>query len=482
MILEAELPAVRDYLLKELESRRPAITTLYRYYRGEHPLPDAPKEVRDAYLAFLRQSRTNFCRLIVKATAERLRVTGLRSSTSKTDAERDVAAWRRYWQANALDRDSRLVHDAALIARRGFTMVWPNEVEGAPPSITAEHPSQCIVAYEAGNKTKRAAGLKTFVDIVAQRRYCTVWTPELVANYVAPWKSSTPGTGGKIEWEPWVDLELGIMPLDANPLEAVALVEFVNDPDLILEPMGELDGGIIDVQDRINKQVLDRMVASNFAAFKQKWATGLALTQNPDGTDAEPYRMAVDSLLVAEDPLVKFGEFSETDLTGYISGAEADIEYMASMSRTPANYLLGKLGRVDSADGIKATENALVSKCGERRDSFTESWETTIRLAMKLDGDDRADDYALAMLWKDTETRTMAEMIDAAVKMVAIGVPWAEVMAFIGYSPTDIVRLDTMRADDAANGLLAAPAMALAQQMPPAGTATRPPSTPRPPA
>lgn len=470
MIGMAEVEPIRDAMLKELDSRRQDIGLLYRYYRGDHPLPDAPKEVRDAYLAFLRQSRTNFCRLVVKATAERLRVVGLRSSSGTDDA--DVTAWKRYWQGNALDRESRLVHDAALIARRGFTLTWPNQTPGAPPTITSEHPSQCIVIYEAGNRNKRAAGLKTYVDAFAGARYATLWTPELVLNWRAPWKSGQ-ATSGRIMWEPYEDLADGVLPVDENPLGAVALVEFVNDPDMILEPMSELDGGVLDVQDRINKQILDRMVASNFAAFKQKWATGLALTQNPDGTDAEPYRMAVDSLLVAEDPLVKFGEFSETDLTGYISGSEQDVEMMASMSRTPANYLLGKLGRVDSADGIKATENSLVAKCGERVDSFTESWEETVRLGFKADGDPRADDYALSMLWKDTETRTMAEMIDAATKMAAIGVPWAEVMAFIGYSPTDIVRLDAMRADDAANGLLASVSIGQASQMPPAGAPAR---------
>jgi hypothetical protein len=440
----------RERLLHELGRRRPDIDRLTAYYRGEHPLPWAPKEVREAYRAFLRMSRSNWCRLVVKAPAERLRVVGLRFSQ---DAGGDVDAWTRYWQGNNLDLHSRQVHDAALITRRGFVLVWPSDEPDQAPSITAETPSQVIVGYEPGGR-ERLAALKTFTDPVAKLRYATVWTRDEVGNFKAPYE---PGTGStQARWEPWEDSEQGIVAEANNVVGRVPVVEFQSDPALTGEPMGELDGGVTDIQDRINKTVLDRLVTSNFASFRQKWATGLDIPQDENGNDIEPFKVAVNRLFVSENPDTKFGEFSESDLAGYIKSAEADIQHLAAITRTPPHYLLGQSGAFPSGESLKATETGLVAKVTERRDSFTESWEDVMRLALRIDGDSRADDMALSMVWKDPESRSVAEVVDAATKLASIGVPWRSVMEFIGYSPNEIERMDQQRAEDVADGMLAA--------------------------
>ena len=439
----------RDRLSRELKARQPDITRLYRYYRGDHPLPWAPKDIRDAYMALLRMSRSNWCRLVVKAPSERLRVVWMRFSA---DSNGDVDAWERYWQGNRLDLESRMVHDSALIARRGFVLVWP-EPDDAVPSITPEHPSQVIVDYEPGCRRERTAALKEFVDDVAGMRYCTLWTPEKVYNWSAEWH----GVRGVVEpmWQGWNDAAANLYSEADNPLGEVPVVEFLADPAMVGEPMGELDGGVTEIQDRINKTILDRLVTANFSSFKQKWATGLEIPQDEDGNDVEPFKNAVNRLFTSENPETKFGEFSESDLTGYITSVEADIQHLAAITRTPPHYLLGQSGAFPSGESLKATETGLVAKVGERRDSFTESWEDVMRLALRADGDERADDMALSMIWKDPESRSIAEVTDAAVKMLACGVPQREVWRFMGYTPTEIDTMDQDRAEDAANGLLA---------------------------
>jgi hypothetical protein len=453
----------RDRLIKELQLRRGDVERLYSYYRGEHPLPWAPTEVRNAYRALLRMSRTNWCRLIVQAPSERLRVTGMKFSDS---SEGDVEAWRRYWQGNRLDRNARLVHDAALIARRGYVLVWPHADENRPPSITPEHPAQAIVDYKPGCSWERRAGLKTFVDPVAGRMYATLWTEGEVANWWTSW--SDLGMAGVTHgsWQPWTDEDEGIEPLAANPLGEVPLIEFVPDPALLGEPMGRLDGGVTDIQDRVNKTVLDRMVTSNFSSFKQKWVTGLEIPLDDQGNEVEPFRIAVDRMLHSEDPETKFGEFSETDLRNYLDSVEADVQHLAAITRTPPHYLLGQSGAFPSGESLKATETGLVAVSAGFRDSFTEAWEDAIRLALKADDDERSDDMALSMVWDNLESRSIAEVVDAAVKLASIGVPWRPVMEFVGYSPTEIDVMDAGRAEDEANALLLAPPVAPGQPPP----------------
>ena len=446
----------RDQLLKDLQARLPAIRTAYRYYRGDHPLPWAPDEIRNDYAALLRMCRSNWCRLVVKATSERLRVVGLKFS----DDSNDTAAWKRYWQGNRLDAESRMVHDCALIARRGFTLVWPRE--GMAPSITPEHPSQVIVAYGAGDRRMREAGLKAFADVRRKKLHATLWTPDAVYNWVAPLGAS--GTHGSFDY--WTDEAKGIFPEAENPMGEVPLVEFVADPDLIDEPMGELDGGVTDIQDRINKTILDRLVTSNLGSVKQKWATGLEVPKDPEtGQEIEPFKNAVNRMFYNENPDAKFGTFDSSDLQQYISAAESDIQHLAAVTRTPPHYLLGQSGAFPSGQSLKATETGLVAKVLERTDSFTESWEDTTRLAIKADPNPIGDpnDLAMSMVWKDPESHSIAEMHDAAVKMVAIGMPWRERMAFLGYTPTEIENLEGQRSDELADqALAAAPAPAAA--------------------
>lgn len=435
----------RDALLKTLKARQPDIDVLYRYYRGEHPLPWAPREVRESYRLFLRMARSNWCRLVVKATAERLRVVGLRFS-DETDGDTEV--WKQYWQANNLDAQSRMVHDAALVARRGFTLVWPQE--GGGVSITPEHPSQCIVDYFPGTH-KRRSGLKMFSDPTSKMAYCQLWTPDQVFSWSARTRSAAPvGL-----WVPWEDDDLAITPEADNPIGDVPLVEFVADPDMILEPLGELDGGVLDIQDRINKTILDRLVSSNFQSFKQRWVTGLEIPKDAQGNDIEPFKAAADHMFFAENPDARFGEFTEADLKGYIASVEADIQHLAAITRTPPHYLLGQSGAFPSGQSLKATETGLVAKVEERSDSFTESWEETIRLALKAgkDSKERWKDMALSMLWKDPESHSLTELYDSSVKAATAGVPWRERMVLLGYSPTDIDRMEAERAEDQASGL-----------------------------
>jgi hypothetical protein len=462
---------IRDRLLKELNSRRSDIDRLYSYYRGDHPLPWAPSEVRDAYLALMRMSRSNWCRLVVQAPAERLRVVGIRFSEESGDLPSDVDVWRRLWQGNRLDAESRMVHNAGMVARRGFALVWPSDDDGKPPSITPEHPSQVIVEYEPGCRRERQAALKTFVDPMSRRQFATLWTEDAVYNWTAAASSTgmgallvMPSALASVKWEPWADVEEGIYPEAANPLGEVPVVEFQSHPELLGEPMGELDGGVTDIQDRINKTVLDRLVTANFASFPQKWVTGLEIPKDDDGNEIEPFKMAVNRMFHAEDDNVKFGEFSTADLTGYTSSIEADIQHLAATTRTPPHYLLGQTGAFPSGESLKATETGLVAKVNEIRDSYTESWEDIIRLALKADDDPRFEDMAMSMVWKDPESRSEAELNDAATKKQAVGVPWRAIMEYLGYSPTEIERMDGQRADDAANGLL--PALAAPPTVP----------------
>lgn len=81
-------------------------------------------------------------------------------------------------------------------------------------------------------------------------------------------------------------------------------------------------------------------------------------------------------------------------------------------------------------------------KLVEKRESFGESWEQLIRLAAQMGGEAVADDAEV--VWRDSETRSFAQVVDGIVKLNQAGVPIEELLSEIpGWSKQ---RVDSARA------------------------------------
>jgi HPt (histidine-containing phosphotransfer) domain-containing protein len=94
------------------------------------------------------------------------------------------------------------------------------------------------------------------------------------------------------------------------------------------------------------------------------------------------------------------------------------------VTQTPAHELLGSLANL-SAEALAAARASLSAKVEERKHSFGESWEQTLRLAAHINGDaDAARDFQSQVRWKDTEIRSLAQAADALGKLATmLGVP-----------------------------------------------------------
>jgi hypothetical protein len=69
-----------------------------------------------------------------------------------------------------------------------------------------------------------------------------------------------------------------------------------------------------------------------------------------------------------------------------------------------------------------------------------------MRLAFRAEGDTEKAEYVAAeTLWQPPILRSDAQRVDAALKMQQIGVPWAVVMEYLNYSPTQIARMEGER-------------------------------------
>jgi len=418
-------------LHREIVDRRPMLDLFDAYYRGDHPLPWLAPQARNEFRRVLQMARANYMGLVVDAMVERLALEGFRLAGA--DAA-DEDTWR-IWKANNLDEDFDQGLLEAAIGGAAYTLVQPNGTD--TPDVFVEHASQAVVAYVPGsNRRLRAAGLKLWVDDWTGRLNATLYLPGWI------YKFSAPKPNGEVRPESliWDAREL---PAEAwpvvNPLGAVPLIEVANNPRLLTGGVSEL-ADVIDVQDRINKTLADRLITQDFGAFPQKWATGY-----PDDEGDEPFDVGRDRLVATDVAETKFGQWDAAPLDPYSAAKREDVKDIASRTRTPAQYLLGEMSNVNG-ETLKASESGLVAKCRQRMRPFGGSAVETMMLARRA-ANLPAPDARMESLWRNPEFRTEGETTDAAVKQLASGLrDLRAAREFVGISQTAIAEMEKREA------------------------------------
>lgn len=408
--------------LAKLEAQRARAVVNTSYYNGEFPLTSIPGPSRDIFRRLMRESGTNWCELVVNAVAERLSVQWFDFS----DETINDLAWL-VWQDNHMDADSEMAQTDALAVGHTFVGVWPDPVMTSGVRIDIEHPAQVTAFYLPGHRRDPVAVFKSFGgtgelldladlnDGAVTTRTDVLITPDRVQTWVG-------------------DQPVGSV--EENLTRVVPYVEIRPAPSTLGPPRSELHSAKM-IQDRINTTIYNRLVATDFGAFRQITATGVKIQRNPDGSFAAPFNVGADRLLATENENARFGVIQESSLVGYLNAVQADVMHLAAITQTPPHYLLGQIVNA-SGDALKAAEAGLVAKVRRRSGHIGESWEQVMRLALGYLGSPGAADVQAEVVWRDFETRSEGQLVDALVKMQTLGVPLDVLWARWGVSPTAI--------------------------------------------
>jgi hypothetical protein len=264
-----------------------------------------------------------------------------------------------------------------------------------------------------------------------------------------------------------------VVPQDTgrNPFGVVPVVPLVNRARMLGEGESEL-ARIIPIQDAVNKLAADMIVASEFASYRQRWAIGIDIPEDPvTHQPVEPFKAAVSRVWYANPKMPlpgqqlvepRFGEFTESNLSNYVTAIEMFVQHIASQSRTPPHYFYLS-GQFPSGESIKSAETGLVAKTRRKMRHFGEGWEEVMRLAfLALGNTSRSEEESSETIWGDPESRTESQHVDSVTKKATLGVPWRQLMEDLGYSPQQIDRMEAMRRQEqlmfAVAGNMGAPA------------------------
>jgi hypothetical protein len=408
--------------------------TFDAYYEGDHKLAFATAKFREAFGALFAEVADNWCRIVVDASAERLQVQGFRFGGSQ---EADTAAWD-IWQANNLDGDADQIHTEAIKLAESYWLVEPPAPGSSDPAtITPEHPAQMIVACAGGNRRRRIAALKRWTGEDGYG-YANVYLPNQIVKY----KSARKLDGGKASWDVRRD-----DPGGTNPLGVVPVIPVRNAPTMLRGGASDLITAL-PLQDAINKLLSDMLIGSEYQAFPQRVLIGAEIPKDP--TTGAPLRAAElaasqSRLTVIENADGKVDQWDAASLDNYVKAQQHLVVHLSAQTRTPPHYILGQMENI-SGDGMKAAETGLVAKVRKKQPVFAEAHEEMMRLAFLAMGDkQRAAEMKAETIWRDCETRSQGELVDALVKLSSIGVPEEVLWERAGFSPTEITRMKAMQ-------------------------------------
>lgn len=458
MPIETDVVRSPGWWLKRLfdmlndRDRRIRLQKLYDYHRGNAPLPEGAENARESFEAFQKKARSNFAELVVSAMSERMMPAGFR--TALDDDSTGDAEVGRLWKRAGLDVTASDVHDWMLALSEAYVIVGPVDAETKAPLVTCEDPRWMVGEPDPVYPRRLLAALKVMHDDAAGEDRAYLFLPGVI--YVATrrktrydsfasreWDRServfpTPGINftGK-DWD-WDEERSGKLTHDRMPV-----VRFQNKYG-----KGEFELHL-DILDRINKQILDRMVIATMQAFRQRAVRGLPLIY-PDDHPLAGQVIDYNSVFTADPAALwmipataEMWESGQVDLRPILEAVKADLEHLASVTKTPL-HMLSAAGVNQSAEGASLAREGLVFKVEDRITRTSYPWAQVMSLVLIHAGQaERADLAALETLWAPANRLSLAERADAATKLADLLPKRTLYIKVLGMSPAEADRTMT---------------------------------------
>jgi len=410
---------LKGYHAVELESLDP----VYAYWTGRQPLPVVPRGVPRDVQRLAQMSRINMLALVVSLQAQSLYVDGYR-----TDSGDDAPAWAA-WQANRMDAHQTGIHRAMLAYGTSYVIVLPGDPH---PVIRGVSPRSLVAMYDENSGDW---------PYYALEEVQSPWSPTVWRLYDTDAVYTLADRDGKLALTAVETHELGVCPivryrnqdaLNEPPLKSTMASRWL--------PTRGITGGEIEplmsLQDQVDVTTFDLLVAQRFQSFRQRYVMGWTAD-----SEEEKARANASSLWTFEDPDTKVGEFGQVDLSGYLDSRQATVTAVGVTAQAPPHELLGSIANL-SAEALAAASVGERRKTQERQTLAGESHEQTFWLTARV-GSLAEPDGTAEVRWRDTEARSLAQIVDALGKMAQmLGVPpeflWERIP---GFTQQDVERM-----------------------------------------
>ncbi len=420
MLDDAELQRVLAALIRARSLEWPRLCRIRRYLRAEQVDLYVPKAAGEEFRRLIEMSHYNILGRIVSATAQDLYVDGYRPTgpNGRAPSLESSPIWEQVWQPNRMDARQGGLFRAAVTYGMAYATVLPGD---PAPVITPYSPRRCTAIFDdpATDEWPRYA-----LTVDRELDLANLTAPAVELGQLDPsarlckvrvWDDTTVYTldvderGSTARVVTSMDHGLGVCPVVPFP-DSVDLDDGC--------PPGKIEP-LIPVQQQIDQTTYSLLMTQQYQAFRQRWATGMAIDTDDAGAPIQPWNASVAEVWVNDSPDGRFGDFAETSLAGYLESRTAAILFASSVAQVPPHHLvIGNAISNISADALVALEAAHRQDVAEHQTVFGEALEQLMRLAGLAAGDNDAwEDMAAQVVWRDTTPRSLGQVADAFGKL-----------------------------------------------------------------
>ncbi|MGW2666229.1 phage portal protein [Nocardia tengchongensis] len=389
-------------------TRRQRLNLLWSYYIGQPPLPNVAEGYTDAFCDVLRKGRATYAPMAITPMLDRMQLNGVSTAVDDTPDGDDTA--RKIMEYSNFAAAIKDAFTFQFVMSEAYLMIVP-AADGAPdktPLITAEDPRTCIGQPDPMNPNQLRAALKIGYDPVREREIAWLFVGGM--RHQAS-RASTPIQGGVFsaagfEW----DAEPVHMPELAG-IGQVPVVQLINP-----RGMGEFEPHL-DLLDRINDTILQRIVLTWYQSFRQR-AVIADLEGDEDDQDAPVEEVDWANVFRADPGALwrvpagtTFWESNQADLTPVLVSIRDDVKEFAAVTSTPLHLITPDAAN-QSAEGASLMREGLVFKVKDRRARVTprliEAWKIAFAFAGEAQ---RGSDIKLN--WGNVESFSLTERSNA---------------------------------------------------------------------
>ena len=406
----------------------------YDYYGGKHQLNFASDKFLNKFGARLQKLRENLCRTVVTAPASRLEIVNFLAERQNTENP----AWK-LWKQSKMPLHAGAIHREAFKTGDGYAILWTDA--GGSLRIYPQLAVNMSVwrNQETGEIERAAKGWQGDDGFY----YLTLYYADRIEKYVTRGKTNQLPTDASFFDQRHVRGEE--FPLK-NPHGKVPVFHFRFDAD-IGDFGNSLLTDVIPLNDALNKTWADILAAQEENMRRRRYIAGLQVEVDEEtGRKLNPFKPD-DDIFFAQDAEVKFGEFSDANLTEMIAVKQEAVKDIALVSGVPPSYFnLEQTGSAISGEALRKIEARFTAIVQDAQRSFGETWSDALAFGLELT-DEKSDALQIETQWTDAAPVSESEVLDNAQKKINLG--WSYEQVQRDYGLTD-VQIEKMKAENQA--------------------------------
>jgi hypothetical protein len=431
-------------LCRRMDHRRLGVLMTKSYCDGNAPLPEMSRETKQSWAAFQRRARTNWGELIIDSVVDRIKPLGVTIGGDNQTAK--AKQCQQIWRDNRMNSIFKEWLRYGLTFGQSYLTVWKRN--GKQTIITSDSPETMIVVTDPLQHWKPIAAMKVWRNIDQARDYAMVWTEGRYQQFTRPTYNRIELRVIPSKWllnlaeGAWTPVNDGMTSEGPTPIPVVVY----NNPG----GHGDYESHL-DLINRINAGILERLVIQALTAWRQRAITGGLLPEldvNGNRIDYEKvFQFAPGALWNLPEGL-DLWESAQTDLSSLLSSSKEDIRQLSAVTKTPLPMLMPDNSNT-SAEGAKATEAGYLFRCMDRLDEAKFGVESCLDMAFLVDGGTLDDDEHVEMQFANPQLITLQEKYSAALAAHNSGESWKSIERnILGYSPDQIAQDDLDRAQE----------------------------------